>query len=112
MTEKYKTITENDAIINPRVEGLIKDGKKCKSKGACFCDGSCKTELPNIEGKKNNILSALFSREKTIKKEDILKINRYEIEHCSGFEGISWSSMEISEDGEYVRLKDILDLFE
>ena len=72
MTDKYRTINENDAIINPSV-------------------------------------STLFSRQKTIKKEDILKLNKYSVEHTKE---LLFNTMEISEDGEYVRLKDILDLFE
>jgi len=75
MIEKYKTVNENDAIINPSV-------------------------------------SNLFLREKIIKKEDILKLIKYSLEHNSASEGVSWSTMEVDDEGEYIRLKDILDLFE
>lgn len=71
--DRYKTIKENDAIINPSV-------------------------------------SKLFSAQKTIKTEDILKLNRYSLEHNSASEGISWSTMEVDSEGEYLRLKDVLEL--
>lgn len=60
----------------------------------------------------NPSVSTLFSREKTIKKEDILKLIKYSLEHNSTSEGVSWSTMEADDEGEYVRLKDILNLFE
>lgn len=80
MIEKYKTVNENDAIINPSVSTLF--------------------------------VGTTYSREKTIKKEDILKLIKYSLEHNSASEGVSWSTMEVDDEGEYIRLKDILDLFE
>lgn len=77
MINKYRTINENDAIINPSVSTLF--------------------------------VGTTYSRQKTIKKEDILKLNKYSVEHTKE---LLFNTMEISEDGEYVRLKDILDLFE
>lgn len=105
----YKTIKENDAIINPRVEGLIRDGKNCKNGDVCFCDGSCKKESSSLVQKTKDILSTFkpFSAQKTIKTEDILKLNRYILKHN---EDLNYKTMEVDSEGEYLRLKDVLEL--
>jgi hypothetical protein len=123
--EKYKTIEEAKIEINPPQEVLIKipeklnmDGieeflransKNCKNGKQCFCDGSCKKPITEQE-KPRDLYSAQREYNSQNFEEDywiklINSLQRYSEVYKRG------TGILPNEDGEYVKIEDVLLLF-